>query len=107
MWFISRDRKNANYRNRENEILFIDARNMGEMITRRNRDFSDEDIARIADTYHAWRNKDGEYEDETGFSKAASLEEVLKHNHVLTPGRYVGIPDEEDDESPFHEKWSI
>ena len=104
LWFISRDRKNHNFRSREDEILFVDARNLGEMITRRNRDFSDEDIAHIADTYHAWRNKDGGYEDEKGFCKAASLEEVLKHNHVLTPGRYVGIPDEEDDGVSFEEK---
>jgi type I restriction enzyme M protein len=104
LWFISRDRGNHNFRNREDEILFIDARNLGEMITRRNRDFTDDDIARIADTYHVWRNKDGGYQDEQGFCKAASLEEVRKHNHVLTPGRYVGIPDEEDDGVPFEEK---
>lgn len=104
LWFISRDRKNHNFRNREDKILFIDARNLGEMITRRNREFNDDDIARIADTYHAWRNKDDGYEDEKGFCKAASLEEVRKHKHVLTPGRYVGIPDEEDDGVPFEEK---
>jgi type I restriction enzyme M protein len=104
LWFISRDRRNHSYRNREEEILFIDARNLGEMITRRNRDFSDDDIARIADAYHAWRNKEGGYEDEKGFCKAAGLDEVRKHNHVLTPGRYVGIPDEEDDGVPFEEK---
>ncbi|ADE14072.1 Site-specific DNA-methyltransferase (adenine-specific) [Nitrosococcus halophilus Nc 4] len=104
LWFISHDRRNHNFRNREDEILFIDARNLGQMITRRNRDFSDEDIARIADTYHAWRNKDGGYEDVKGFCKAATLEDVRKHKHVLTPGRYVGIPDEEDDGVPFEEK---
>lgn len=104
LWFISRDRKNHNFRNREDEILFIDARNLGEMITRRNRKFNDDDIARIADTYHAWRCKDGGYEDEKGFCKAASMEDVHKHKHVMTPGRYVGIPDEEDDGIPFEEK---
>ena len=62
------------------------------------------DIAQVADTYHAWRNKDGGYEDEQGFCKAASLEDVRKHKHVLTPGRYVGIPDEEDDGVPFEDK---
>ena len=128
LWFISRDRKNHDFRDREEEILFIDARNLGEMLTRRNRVFSDDDIARIADTYHAWRSKEGvgrvsdsvtrqvnaadvglrcanpTYEDIKGFCKAASLEEVRKHRHVLTPGRYVGIPDEEDDGVPFEEK---
>ena len=104
LWFISRDRRNHTTANREDEILFIDARNLGHMVTRRNRDFSDEDIARIADTYHAWRNKDGGYEDVKGFCKAAHLDDVRKHNHVLTPGRYVGIPDEEDDGIPFEEK---
>lgn len=104
LWFISRDRRNHNFRNREEEILFIDARNLGEMITRRNRDFSDEDIARIADAYHAWRNKDGGYQDEQGFCKAAFLDDVRKHNYLLTPGRYVGIPDETDDGVPFEEK---
>ena len=127
LWFISRDRKNHNFRNREDEVLFIDARNLGEMVTRRNREFSDADIARIADTYHAWRRlgkgatatcpTDGDgvghaalcptyedYEDIKGFCKAASLDEVRKHKHVLTPGRYVGIPDEEDDGIPFEEK---
>ena len=128
LWFISRDRKNHDFRDREEEILFIDVRNLGEMVTRRNRVFSDDDIARIADTYHAWRSKEGvgrvsdsvtrqanaadvglrcanpTYEDIKGFCKAASLEEVRKHRHVLTPGRYVGIPDEEDDGVPFEEK---
>ncbi len=105
LWFISRDRRNNNFRNREDEILFIDARNLGEMINRRNRELDDvNDIARIADTYHSWRNEDGGYEDEKGFCKAASLDDVRKHKHVLTPGRYVGIPDEEDDGVPFEEK---
>jgi len=116
LWFISRDRKNHNFRNREDEILFIDARNLGDMITRRNREFNDDDIARIADTYHAWRapvrhsreggNPDG-YQDIKGFCKEANMEEVRKHKHVLTPGRYVGIPDEEDDGIPFEEKMAI
>jgi len=85
LWFISRlpargaqagARRNHNFRNREDEILFIDARNLGEMVTRRNREFAEADIERIADTYHAWRNVDGDYEDEKGFCKAASLDEV-------------------------------
>lgn len=104
LWFISRDRRNHRFRNRENEILFIDARNLGCMITRRNRDFTEEDVARIADTYHKWRTIDGNYQDETGFCKAASIDDVRKHNHILTPGRYVGIQDEENDGIPFNEK---
>jgi len=104
LWFISRDRRNHNFRHREDEILFIDARNQGEMITRRNREFAKTDIERIADTYHAWRNKDGGYEDEKGFCKAASMDEVRKHNHVLTPGRYVGAEAILDDGILFEEK---
>ena len=102
LWFISRDR--FNHSNRKREVLFIDARSLGTMITRRNREFDDQDVARITDTYHAWRSIDGDYQDEKGFCKAASLEEVRKHKHVLTPGRYVGIPDEVDDGVPFEDK---
>jgi len=104
LWFISRDRKNHKFRNREDEILFIDARNLGEMVSRRNRDFSDEDIARIADTYHAWRTVDGDYEDEKGFCKSATLNDIRSHHHVLTPGRYVGAEAIEDDGIAFEEK---
>lgn len=104
LWFISRDRKNHNFRNREDEVLFIDARNIGKLISKRNREFSEEDIARIAETYHAWRNTDGGYEDVKGFCKSASLADIQRHNHTLTPGRFVGVPDEEDDGVPFEEK---
>jgi len=106
LWFISRDRRNHSFRHREEEILFIDARNQGEMITRRNREFAETDIERIADTYHAWRNKDGGYEDEKGFCKAASMDEVRKHSHVLTPGRYVGTAPTEEDNVPFEERFA-
>ena len=92
LWFLSRNRKG-----RENEILFIDARNMGFLINRKNRDLSPEDIDLIAGTYHNWRNPDGDYEDVAGFCKVATIEEVAKLNYVLTPGRYVGLADEEDD----------
>jgi type I restriction enzyme M protein len=105
LWFLRRGKKV-----RKGEVLFIDARNMGEMISRRNRALTDEEILKIADTYHAWRgekteNPDyGAYEDAPGFCKSASLEEIEKQGFVLTPGRYVGIPEEEDDGIPFEDK---
>jgi type I restriction enzyme M protein len=76
------------------------------MINRRNKEFSDDDIARITDTYHAWRNIGGQYENKDGFCKAATMEEVRKNNHVLMPGRYVGTEAIEDDGIPFDEKMS-
>ncbi len=90
---------------RVSEILFIDARKLGHLIDRTRRDLSPEDIARIADTYHAWRNGKG-YSNVPGFCKSASLEEIRKHGHVLTPGRYVGAEPQPDDGEPFEEKMS-
>ena len=84
-------------RDRKNEILFIDARNLGFLVNRRNRDLSPDDINEIASTYHNWRGKEGKYEDIAGFCKSESLERVKELNYVLTPGRYVGLPDDEDD----------
>lgn len=104
IWFISRKRVGNGDRKRTGEMLFIDASEIGHMIDRTHREFSDEDIVKIAGTYHEWRKKDGKYEDVKGFVKSASLEEVRKQNHILTPGRYVGIPDEVDDGIPFEVK---
>ncbi|KOR29598.1 DNA methyltransferase, partial [Achromatium sp. WMS1] len=85
------------FRGRVDEILFIDARNLGHLINRRTLEFSSEDIATITDTYHKWRSKDGGYEDVKGFCKSATVDEVAGLDYVLTPGRYVGLVDEEDD----------
>jgi type I restriction enzyme M protein len=106
LWFLARDRKNGKFRDRRGEILFIDARKMGRMVDRTHRELTDEDIARIASTYHAWRGEKeaGEYADLPGFCKSATLEEVRKHGHVLTPGRYVGAEAVADDGEPFAEK---
>ncbi|MGB3588461.1 MAG: N-6 DNA methylase, partial [Tunicatimonas sp.] len=104
LWFLARNRRNHQFRNRSEEILFIDARKMGHMISRKNRELEDEDIIRISEVYHQWRNKDGQYEDVQGFCKSATLEEVAKNNYVLTPGRYVGIEEAEDDGVSYEEK---
>ncbi|MBU7008380.1 type I restriction-modification system subunit M [Phosphitispora fastidiosa] len=97
LWFVSRNKANGKFRNRVDEILFIDARNMGHLINRRTRELSQEDIKTIADTYHNWRNPDGNYEDIKGFCNSVSIERVRELDYVLTPGRYVGLPEEEDD----------
>jgi len=106
LWFLARDRRNGRFRDRRGEILFIDARKMGTMIDRVHRELTDEDLEKIAGTYHAWRGDadSGEYEDVPGFCKSASLEEVEKHRFVLTPGRYVGAEEQEEDDEPFEEK---
>ena len=96
LWFMSRNRRNGQYRDRSKEILFIDARNMGHLINRRTRELSKEDINKIANTYHNWRNPDGDYEDIKGFCNATSIEQVKELDYALTPGRYVGLADEED-----------
>ncbi len=106
LWFLARDRRNGKFRDRRGEILFIDARKLGNMVDRTHRELGDEDIARIADTYHAWRGRDSaaDYADTPGFCKSATLEEVRRHGHVLTPGRYVGVAHTENDGEPFDEK---
>ncbi len=104
LWFVSRDRENHKFRDRRGEILFIDARKMGIMKDRRHRELTDDEIKKISGTYHAWRGEGGEYKDVDGFCKAATLDEVRKQNYILTPGRYVGILQEENDGLSFEEK---
>ncbi len=104
LWFVSKDRHGNGHRRRVGEVLFIYARELGKMETRRLRVLSDDDITKIADTYHAWRNRDGSYEDVPGFSKAASLDDIKLQDFVLTPGRYVGAEEAEADDEPIEEK---
>lgn len=104
LWFVSKDRHGNGHRRRVGEVLFIDSRKLGTMVTRRLRELSDDDIARIAGTYHAWRNHDGGYADVPGFAKAASLDEIKHNGFVLSPGRYVGTEDAEGDEEPLESK---
>jgi len=111
LWFMTKNKKGGsttgnNFRNRQGETLFIDARNMGSMLDRTHKELTNDDIAEITKTYHAWRGekKDGKYEDIAGYCKSATLEDIKKNDHVLTPGRYVGIAAEEDDGIPFEHK---
>ncbi|MCK4501642.1 MAG: SAM-dependent methyltransferase [Desulfuromonadales bacterium] len=114
LWFLTKNKKaqvvkdhsESNHRDRKGETLFIDARNMGSMIDRTHKELTSDDIAEIARTYHAWRGEanNGSYVDKPGFCKAASLEEIKVNDFVLTPGRYVGAAEIEDDGIPFEEK---
>ncbi|MBN2776532.1 MAG: SAM-dependent DNA methyltransferase [Bacteroidales bacterium] len=104
LWFLARNKTNGKYRDRSNEILFIDARKMGEMVDRKHRVLTDNDINSISETYHLWRTDKNKYEDIAGFCKSASITEVEANNFVLTPGRYVGNEEIEDDGIPFDEK---
>ena len=107
LWFLARNKRNGRFRDRRGETLFIDARKMGTMEDRVHRVLTDEDTARIGGTYHAWRGDKeaggGEYVDVPGFSKAATLDDIRKHDHVLTPGRYVGAEAAAEDDEPFEE----
>jgi len=125
LWFLARSKKNGRFRDRRGETLFIDARKMGTLVDRVHRELSDGEIAKIAGTYHAWRgdivgaglvparsgaaadagdHKGRPYEDIPGFCKSATLDDIRKHGHVLTPGRYVGAAAVEEDDEPFEEK---
>jgi type I restriction enzyme M protein len=104
LWFLSRNRHGNGHRKRDGEVLFIDARQLGAMSTRRLRRLSDDDVQKIAETYHAWRNHDGGFAESAGFARAASLDEIARHDFVLSPGRYVGTEAIEDDAEPIDEK---
>jgi len=116
LWFLARDKRGVpspsgrggrgEGRDHRGQVLFIDARRMGRMVDRVHRELTDEDIRKIADTYHAWRGDPdaGEYQDIPGFCKSATLEEIRQHGHVLTPGRYVGASEQEEDDEPFEAK---
>ena len=111
LWFLARNKNPANgkpggLRDRRGQVLFIDARKMGVLVDRTRRELTDAEVQKIAHTYHAWRGEKGagEYADVAGFCKSATLEETAKHGHVLTPGRYVGAVEQQDDGEPFEEK---
>lgn len=111
LWFLGRDKSDGkagkkHLRDRRGHVLFIDARKLGAMVDRTRRELTDEDVEKITNTYHAWRGeKDaGDYADIPGFCKSAPLDEIVKHGYVLTPGRYVGAEEQEDDGEPFDEK---
>jgi type I restriction enzyme M protein len=106
LWFLARNKGARGHRARKGEVLFIDARNLGNLVDRTRREFSDEDIARIARTYHAWRGEKGagEYTNVPGFCKAQMLDQLETHDFVLTPGRYVDAQETERDEEPFDVK---
>ncbi len=107
LWFLARNKNpGGDCRDRRGEVLFIDARKQGHMVDRTRREFSDEDIARIAGAYRAWCGGPDTppYDDKPGFCKSATLEEIREHGHILTPGRYVGAPPQEDDGEPFEDK---
>ena len=106
VWFIARDKSRAGLRDRRGETLFIDARSLGTMLDRTHRELTDEEISRIARTYHAWRGERDadEYRDGPGFCKSTTLDAIRGHGHVLTPGRYVGAEDDDDDDESFRQR---
>ena len=109
LWFLTRNKNpGGDFRDRRGEVLFIDIRKLGHMIDRTRKELSGEDVGRVADTYRAWCGaRDATpYEDQPGFSKSATLEEIKKHSHVLTPGRFVGAAATEDEDVPFEERFA-
>jgi type I restriction enzyme M protein len=110
LWFLNRNKRNGsgrgNWRDRRREILFIDARQLGALVDRTHKELTDDDIGRIAGTYHAWRGEPdtGAYEDVPGFCASAKIDKIAENRFVLTPGRYVGSEGAEDDGEPMPEK---
>jgi type I restriction enzyme M protein len=107
LWFLARDKKNGRFKDRRGKVLFINARKMGTLVDRVHRELSDDDIQKIAYTYHAWRGDKScktKYGDEAGFCKSATLDDIRHHGHSLTPGRYVGAAEVEDDGESFENK---
>ena len=106
LWFLSRNKTNGKFRHRTGEILFIDAREIGSMISRRQKELTEADLAKIADAYHNWRSKEtfDQYKNEAGFCKSVNTQEVRKNNYILTPGRYIDFKEAEDDGETFDEK---
>ena len=105
LWFIDMNKNSEHENDRRGKTLFIDARNMGEMVDRTHREFNKEDIKKIADTYHAFRGtNDQKYENVAGYCKVATLDDIAKNAYVLTPGRYVGQPPQKDDGIPYEVK---
>ena len=109
LWFLSRNKTNGKFRHRSHEILFIDAREIGSMISRRQKELTEADLAKITDAYHHWRSKEtfAQYKNEAGFCKAVNLQEVSKNNYILTPGRYIDFKEAVDDGESFDEKMRI
>lgn len=109
LWFFDRDKASSGERDRRGEMLFIDARQMGKAISRKQIVLTDEEVAEIAGTYHAWRGQPeaDEYEDRPGFCRASTLDEVEEQGFNLSPGRYVGAPEEEEDEIAFEERMTV
>jgi len=107
LWFLARDKRNGRFRDRRGQVLFIDARKLGRMIDKTQRELAPEDVWKIAGAYHAWRADRGaaKYADVAGFCKSAMLDEIRGHGHVLTPGRYVGAEEVADDGEPFEERF--
>lgn len=104
LWFLSKNRHGNGHRERRGETLFVDARKLGSMVSRRLRELTETDIAKITDAYHAWRNHDGGYEDVAGFTKSATLKEIESQDFALSPGRYVGTEVAAADDEPVDEK---
>jgi type I restriction enzyme M protein len=106
LWFLARNKSNGKFRNRSNEILFIDARELGSMINRRQKTLTEDDIKKISDIYHNWRSKSefNKYKNIAGLCKSVTIQEVRKNNYVLTPGRYIDFKEAEEDSEVFEAK---